>query len=159
MARGSAFVLHPVADSRREGLDVDPRGAATGEGVGERRLHPGLWFPIASPRAATHRGRRFPRRASRFPFSHLGGVRRKSGEEKWQGPGHLSTNGEIKSFVLGRGQCWVQRSEGRSPPPSPGQAGPCRGQRGKLEGGFAFAKTQGSVDFIFESRATWASQL
>lgn len=115
VARGSAFVLHPVADSRREGLDVDPRGAATGEGVGERRLHPGLWLPIASRRAATHRGRRFPRRASRFPFSHLGGVRRESGEKKWQGPRHLSTNGEIKSFVLGRGQCWVQRSEGRSP--------------------------------------------
>lgn len=64
-----------------------------------------------------------------------------------------------KIFRAGQRTVLGTKVRGKVPPPSPGQAGPCRGQRGKLEGGFAFAKTQGSVDFIFESRAMWASQL
>lgn len=138
-----------------------PGGAATGGESRRTAAAPRAVTPDRVTRAATRQVASFPARLGRiFPFSRLGGVRRESGEEKWQGPRYLPTNGEIRSSVLGREQCWVQRSEGRwSSPPPRGQAGPCSGQRGKLKGGFAFAKTQGGVDFIFESRATWASQL
>lgn len=77
MARGSAFVLHSVADSRREGLDVDPPRRRHGGGSGRTTAAPRAVAPVRiTP------GRRFPHRASHFPFSRLGGVRRESGEEK-----------------------------------------------------------------------------